>query len=236
MTWSTRCAAIERKANQKLLFASFHRMLTAWRRSLFRPTRQFRTHRSARGTLDSRTGRARPLLSRLRSWVGFKQIGIEVERNARYDRQPRVSLRGLFNLAKTAIFSFSAMPLMLFHFIGLAAAAVFLGLGVFSLYCKLFTDLAIPGWTSYILAASFFGAINAMGIAILGEYVIRIYDQVRARPLYLVDRMVNMQTKTRTNSKGDKPYLALLLEAMNLLDAARFLNLDRKMKSPICPK
>jgi hypothetical protein len=111
---------------------------------------------------------------------------------------------------------------MLFHFIGLAAAAVFLGLGAFSLYCKLFTDLAIPGWTSYILAASFFGAINAMGIAILGEYVIRIYDQVRARPLYLVDRMVNMKPEIRDETpKGDKPYLDLLLEAMNLLDAAK---------------
>ena len=133
-----------------------------------------------------------------------------------------MSLGGLCRLAKTAIFSFSAMPLMLFHVIGLAAAAVFLGLGAFSLYCKFFTGLAIPGWTSYILVGSFFGAINAMGIAILGEYVIRIYDQVRARPLYLVDRMVNMQAKiTDETAKGDKPYLDLLLEAMNLLDAAK---------------
>jgi polyisoprenyl-phosphate glycosyltransferase len=208
---------------KKLLFASFHRMLSSVA-SIPIPT-----DAGNFGLIDKRVARLILELSErdryfpgLRSWVGFKQIGIEVERNARYDRQPRVSLRGLFNLAKTAIFSFSAMPLMLFHFIGLAAAAVFLGLGVFALYCKLFTDLAIPGWTSYMLVGSFFGAINAMGIAILGEYVIRIYDQVRARPLYLVDRMVNMQAKKADETtKGDKPYLDLLLEAMNLLDAAK---------------
>ena len=127
----------------------------------------------------------------LRSWVGFRQIGIEVRRNARYDLQPRVSLRGLWRLAKTAIFSFSSLPLSAFYLLGYAALAVFLGLGSYSLYCRLFTSLAIPGWTSYILSASFFGAINALGISMLGEYVVRIYDQVRARPLYLVDRTVN---------------------------------------------
>jgi hypothetical protein len=54
-----------------------------------------------------------------------------------------------------------------------------------------FAGLAIPGWTSVTMTASFFGAMNALGIAILGEYVTRIYDQVRARPLYLVARRVN---------------------------------------------
>jgi polyisoprenyl-phosphate glycosyltransferase len=158
----------------------------------------------------------------LRSWVGLKQTGIEVDRNARYDQKARVSLRGLFRLAKTAIFSFSVMPLMLFHVIGIAAAAVFVCLGAFSLYCKFFTQLAIPGWTSYMLVGSFFGATNALGIAILGEYVIRIYDQVRARPLYLVDRMVNMQARTVSESAdGDKPYADLLVEAMNLLDSGK---------------
>ena len=120
----------------------------------------------------------------LRGWVGFRQAGIVVERNARYDEKPRVSLRGLFRLAKTALFSFSTLPLTFFHVIGGLAMVLFVGLSGFSLCCKLFTDLAIPGWTSYVLIGSFFGAMNALGISILGEYVIRIYDQVRCRPLY----------------------------------------------------
>jgi dolichol-phosphate mannosyltransferase len=127
----------------------------------------------------------------LRSWVGFRQVGIEVERGPRYDDRPRVSFFGLVRLAKSAIFSFSSFPLTLFYVIGSLSTVVFIGLGIFTLYHKLFTGLAIPGWTSITMATSFFGAMNALGIAVLGEYVIRIYEQVRARPLYLVERRVN---------------------------------------------
>jgi len=132
----------------------------------------------------------------LRSWVGHKQCGLLVERAARYDENPRVSLRGLWRLAKTAVFSFSTCPLSVFHLIGALSLTLFIGLAGFSLYCKLFTDLAIPGWTSHILSASFFGALNALGISILGEYVIRIYDQVRQRPIYVVDRRVNCRPES----------------------------------------
>ena len=208
---------------KKFLFAGFHRVLSRVA-SIAIPA-----DAGNFGLIDRRVadmilalGERDRYFPGLRSWVGLKQTGIEVERNARYDRKARVSLGGLFRLAKTAIFSFSAMPLTLFHVIGVAAAAVFACLGAFSLYCKFFTELAIPGWTSYMLVGSFFGAVNAMGIAVLGEYVIRIYDQVRARPLYLVDRMVNMQAKTgRESAEDDKPYVDLLLEAMNLLDSAK---------------
>jgi dolichol-phosphate mannosyltransferase len=149
----------------------------------------------------------------LRSWVGFPQKGIEVPRNPRYDERPRVSLGGLFRLAKTAIFSFSTFPLRLFYVLGAAAGALFVGLSAYSISCKLFTPLAIPGWTSQVLIGSFFGALNSLGICILGEYVIRVYDQVRCRPLYLVDRTVNEPGDLR----GDAPYTELLEEANRLL-------------------
>jgi polyisoprenyl-phosphate glycosyltransferase len=127
----------------------------------------------------------------LRSWVGFRQTGIVVERLARYDAQPRVSLRGLWRLAKTAIFSFSSLPLTVFYAIGYSALALFFSLALYALCCRFITDTAIPGWTTHVLTGSFFGALNALGISMLGEYAVRIYDQVRNRPLYLVDRLVN---------------------------------------------
>ncbi|MDR3634915.1 MAG: glycosyltransferase family 2 protein [Isosphaeraceae bacterium] len=127
----------------------------------------------------------------LRSWVGFRQVGVEVERGPRYDGRPRVSMLGLWRLAKSAVFSFSSFPLTIFYAIGGLSMAVFLLLACFTLYHKLFTGLAIPGWTSVTMISSFFGAMNALGIAVLGEYVTRIYDQVRARPLYVVGRRVN---------------------------------------------
>ncbi|MBW3543387.1 MAG: glycosyltransferase family 2 protein [Planctomycetes bacterium] len=129
----------------------------------------------------------------LRSWVGFRQKGIAVERQARYDEKPRVSLPGLCRLAKSAVFSFSRAPLALFYAIAAAAGVVFaLSLG-FTLYHRLVTGLAVPGWTSMTITASFFGALNALGVAVLGEYTVRIYDQVRGRPQYVVDRRRNFR-------------------------------------------
>jgi dolichol-phosphate mannosyltransferase len=157
----------------------------------------------------------------LRSWVGYRQKGIEVERRARYDDSPRVSLVGLCRLAKTAIFSFSTFPLRSFYLIGAMAGAVFVGLAGYALFCRLFTDLAIPGWTSHVLIGSFFGALNALGICILGEYVIRIYDQVRRRPLYLVDRTVNVASDEPPTDDDDRTeYAEYDDEYLDLLEQA----------------
>lgn len=186
------------RALKRLLFASFHRLMCSV------ATTPIPAEAGNFSLIDARAVRQIVTLSErdrylpgLRSWVGFRQIGVEVERNARYDTTPRVSLRGLLRLAKTAIFSFSALPLTVFYGIAIAAMVVFLGLGAFSLYCRIFTHAAIPGWTSFILSASFFGALNALGISMLGEYVVRIYDQVRARPFYLISRTANFAPQSR---------------------------------------
>ena len=138
-----------------------------------------------------------PYLPGLRSWAGFRQTGIAVERLARHDDQPRVSMLGLFRLAKTAIFSFSSAPLTLFYSIAAVSASVCLAAVLFVLYHKALTGLAIPGWASIIITASFFGALNALGISVLGEYVIRIYHQVRGRPVYLSNEFRNPSTRSR---------------------------------------
>ena len=139
----------------------------------------------------------------LRSWVGYRQVGIPVERHARHDDKPRVSMVQLFRLAKTAIFSFSALPLSVFYLIGLASLLVCAAACSFTLYHKLFTNDAVPGWTSMVVTASFFGAVNALGIGVLGEYVIRIYDQVRQRPLFLVARRVNFGNSDERHMQHD---------------------------------
>ena len=140
----------------------------------------------------------------LRSWVGFKQIGIPVERGRRHDDTPRVSMMGLFRLAKTAIFSFSTVPLSMFYVIATVSLLTCFGVTSFTLYHKLFTGLAVPGWASVTIVASLFGALNALGIGILGEYAIRIYDQVRARPPYLVGRRVNFEGAAPTVSQEEE--------------------------------
>jgi dolichol-phosphate mannosyltransferase len=196
----------ERKENRakRFLFATFHRLMARI------ASVQIPADAGIFGLIDRRVAEqilALPERARyfpgLRSWVGFRQTGIEVERHARYDDHARVSLSGLFRLAKTAIFSFSSVPISIFHAIAVLAGTVFVALSCFSLICKLFTDLAIPGWTSHVLTGSFFGALNAFGISVVGEYVIRIYDEVRARPLYLVDRTVNVVSDDVSVLEGD---------------------------------
>ena len=217
----------DRKENwfKRTLFAAFHRLMAAV------STPPIPAEAGNFGAIDRCVARQIVALGErdryfpgLRSWVGFRQTGVVVERNARYDGQPRVSLRGLFRLAKTAIFSFSSCPLAIFHVIGVAAAVVFLGLGGLMVLGRMFTGLAMSGWMSYALTSSFFVALNALGISILGEYLVRIYDQVRNRPTYIVDRLVNFRPRLIEDETpeevlpGDEPYVELMDEAARLLD------------------
>jgi dolichol-phosphate mannosyltransferase len=177
---------------KRLLFAGFHRTLAAISDTAIPIDAGNFSLIDARVVREIvRLGERDRYLPGLRSWVGYRQKGVEVRREARYDGKPRVSLRGLFRLAKTAIFSFSTFPLFVFTLIGYLALAVFIGVSGFSLFCRLFTNMAVPGWTSMLLESSFFGAVNALGISMLGAYVARIYDEVRGRPVYLVDRTVD---------------------------------------------
>jgi dolichol-phosphate mannosyltransferase len=230
---------------KRLLFAGFHRLLSRMAQG------RIPVDAGNFSLMDRRVVRQLLALDErdrylpgLRSWVGFRQRGIEVERQARYDGRPRVSLWGLWRLAKTAMFSFSTFPLAVFSLIGYSALAIFLVLAGYSLYCRLFTDLAIPGWTSHILSASFFGALNALGISILGEYVVRIYDQVRGRPVYVVDRTVNAahakrsgeplsqtraaETITEPADQFDDPSTAELIEQLaSLIATIQAAKLDK---------
>ncbi len=125
-------------------------------------------------------------ISGLRAWAGFRQIGIEYDRGARFAGEPQMSIRRLFSLAFDGIFSFSNIPLRASAYVGfLAAIASFLG-GLFVLYEKLFTDKAILGWASTIVAITFLGGLTLMTLGIIGEYIGRIYDEVKQRPLYII--------------------------------------------------
>ena len=111
-------------------------------------------------------------------WVSIKRA-CRSDAAARYASTPKASFWDLLRLAKTAIISFSSLPLTMFYALAAVSLAVMAALSAFTLYHKLITGLAVPGWTSHIITASFFGALNALGIAILGEYVLKIYNQVR---------------------------------------------------------
>ncbi len=135
----------------------------------------------------------------LRAWAGFRQTGIPVERDPRGDVTPRVSTLQLFKLAVDAIFSFSRIPLRLATFLGIFSALLAVaGTGVV-LYKKFISLQAITGWTSTLLSIFFFGAVQLITIGIIGEYLGRIYEEVKRRPLYVIHR----QFPAASPSDGD---------------------------------
>lgn len=125
----------------------------------------------------------------LRSWAGFRQTGLEVERGDRAAGRTKYTLRKLLRLAADGIFSFTVAPLRLASVVG-ALTMLFIGAyGAYALYAKLFLDRSPAGFTALILTIIFVSAVNLFFMGIIGEYVGRIYQEGKARPLYVVERL-----------------------------------------------
>jgi dolichol-phosphate mannosyltransferase len=122
----------------------------------------------------------------LRAWVGFRQDGVDSPRRRRSGGRSRVGLMGLASLAFDAFFGFSALPLRLaFGAAVLLALAGVAGIAVI-FYIKIFTDLAVPMWSSIMTVIIFTASIQFFLIGLLGEYIARIYTEVKNRPHYIV--------------------------------------------------
>ncbi|MEM9366334.1 MAG: glycosyltransferase family 2 protein [Planctomycetota bacterium] len=127
----------------------------------------------------------------LRTWYGFAQTGIPLERDARHSGGPKYGLRRLFGLAFDAIFSFSIVPIRLATWTGVASVTLALAFVVYSFVAWLAyhdTSQASPtGFTALIFAITFLGGTQLLFLGIVGEYIGRIYDEVKRRPHYIVD-------------------------------------------------
>jgi polyisoprenyl-phosphate glycosyltransferase len=122
----------------------------------------------------------------LRSWVGFRQIGVEYERNARHAGEPKFTLRKLVRLALSGYIGFSAAPLRMATWLGLIAALTGFLVAVFTLYTKLAGIYSPRGWASTLAVTMFIGGVQLLMLGVIGEYLSRVYDEVRQRPLYIV--------------------------------------------------
>lgn len=121
-------------------------------------------------------------------WVGFRRIGLQYDRAERAAGTSKYPLRKMMRLAIDGITSFSTLPLRLSFTMGLASTAIAGLIGIWGLIEKLlYPATTSPGWTSLIVAIVFLGGIQLITIGILGEYIGRIYDEVKQRPLYIED-------------------------------------------------
>ncbi len=125
-------------------------------------------------------------------WIGFRQMGIEYEPQARFAGEEKYTFGQLLRLVTTGVFAFSIVPLRVFSAAGFTIAALAFAYGVFAMaagaYALATGDVGVspPGWASIAAAISFLGGLQLIGIGLLGEYVGRVYDQTKGRPTYVV--------------------------------------------------
>ena len=127
----------------------------------------------------------------LRAWIGFKQTAVKFERDPRFAGDVKYTFSKSFALAMNGLVSFSKVPLQLSIYLGLFSAFVSVLMAFLVLYWRLFSPgAALTGLTIIIMAVFFLGAVQLVSIGILGQYVGRIYEEVKGRPLYTLAEVV----------------------------------------------
>lgn len=124
----------------------------------------------------------------LYSWVGFKKIGVPFSAELRAAGQSKFNLRELGELALTGITSFSEWPLRIWSMIGAGISLLALLYASWIVIETLAFGIDVPGWATLTVAVMFFGGVQLLSIGILGEYVGRIFNEVKRRPPYLIAR------------------------------------------------
>lgn len=133
----------------------------------------------------------------LRAWAGFRQLALPVERAGRHAGESKYSFGRLVELGLDGIFSFSIIPIRAAAFLGAAAAALSALFAVYAVYAKVFRHSSPTGFTALLVVGVFLAGVLLFFLGIIGEYVGRIYQEVKARPLYVVDRVVGGAAGTR---------------------------------------
>lgn len=126
----------------------------------------------------------------MRAWVGFKQIGYEYNRDERQAGETKYSWKKLFELAFNGIFNFSDFPVKFITRMGFITVVFSLIYFGYNIYRKLFYDDVPQGFTATILAIILFSGVQLISLGLIGEYVLRIYNQVRNRPLFIIEKII----------------------------------------------
>ncbi|HCC23186.1 TPA: glycosyltransferase [Candidatus Falkowbacteria bacterium] len=136
----------------------------------------------------------------IRTWVGFKQVGLEYERQARHAGQEKYTWIKLFKLAFDGIFSFSYFPLRLSSIMGLVVSAASFIIIIYFFIARVIDENSLPGFASTRIIILFVGGIQLIILGVIGEYLARIYDEVRGRPLYIIRQIYQQPNQPPANS------------------------------------
>ncbi len=126
----------------------------------------------------------------LRGWVGFRQIGVPIERAPRHFGRSEYGLVRLLKLVSDGIFAFSIIPIRAAALLGAAAVGLSILYALYALYGRLFLSQAPSGFTAIVLLVVFVFGVLLFFLGIIGEYVGRVYEETKARPIYVVSRRI----------------------------------------------
>jgi dolichol-phosphate mannosyltransferase len=127
------------------------------------------------------------------AWLGFKQTGVDYVPPPRFAGRSKYTVRKMARLAFDGIFSFSIYPLRVVLVFGLFVSLVSFMLGIVSGISKYVGIYTVPGWATIVVVVTFIGGIQLVVLGALGEYIGRIYEEVKRRPLYVVRREHNFE-------------------------------------------
>jgi len=134
------------------------------------------------------------------SWLGFPQVGVQYDRDARYAGETKYRTRRMIGFALDAITSFSTTPIRIVTGVGFLLVAFCAVVFGWVVYVKLFTSTAVAGWTSVLVVVLLLGGMQLVALGIIGQYVGRIFEEAKQRPLYLVGEAVEGGTVSPAES------------------------------------
>lgn len=138
----------------------------------------------------------------LRSWVGFRQLGIPVARARRQSGDSKYSLIKLLKLASDGIFAFSTVPLRAATLVGGGAILLSCLFAIYSLYAKIFLSQTPKGFTALVYLITFLAGVLLFFLGIIGEYIGRIYEEIKARPIYVVSKTIGLASSGASGPAG----------------------------------
>lgn len=139
------------------------------------------------------------------AWVGFRQTAVLYERPARFAGETKYPFRKMLRFAVDGITSFSTVPLRMAIWLGLVAGLVAMVGGLWAVYVKMFNRGVVPGWTTIMILVGLGSSAQLLMTGILGEYVGRIYEEVKRRPLYVIRDEINLPPAAPRGEREGRP-------------------------------
>jgi glycosyltransferase involved in cell wall biosynthesis len=132
--------------------------------------------------------------------IGYRSAVVEYERGVRFAGESKYPLAKMLGLALDAITSFSVFPLRLISFLGLAVFAGAMGVTAWAFWTAVLAHRSIPGWASVVLPMYFLGGVELLALGVIGEYLGKLYLEVKARPRFFVEQIVGDSGSARANA------------------------------------